>query len=326
MITLLTIGYGNISPKTTGGRIFLFVYFVAGAINIGYFLSSIQDYAVEKADQEVKRMERWRKIRADIRQNKREERIRTHDEFSRHFRTFFTSSIDPTDDSVDNDKEVDVEEIAEPLDVELTVGGSKSGSEPSTIEKGFNSGIEADMAADQRMQKRFESIKFRRTMVAFIAWWLISSAIFHRLEPTWTYLDATYFTFCTFTTIGYGDLYPTTPWSWEFLQLFIFVSIASFSVLIGVLTESVGTRIAQSALRVQLRVEERKERADGGVRQGRSRRRSLLSNAMRVPVIVEEGERTPENAEDWLDQVFVDSSNLTEEVVRDEAAEDKQQK
>jgi len=53
---------------------------------------------------------------------------------------------------------------------------------------------------------------------------LIGSIAYHELEG-WNYLDSLYFTTATVTTIGYGDLYPTTDMSKIFTIVFAFAGI-----------------------------------------------------------------------------------------------------
>jgi voltage-gated potassium channel len=55
-MTLLTVGYGNIVPKTTGGRVFLFFYFAVGIGILSLFLLAIQDLVIEKAEEDVHRL------------------------------------------------------------------------------------------------------------------------------------------------------------------------------------------------------------------------------------------------------------------------------
>ncbi|KAJ3115353.1 hypothetical protein HDU96_000780 [Phlyctochytrium bullatum] len=416
IITLLTIGYGNVSPHTTAGRVFLFVYFVVGTLNTGYLVSSIQDLAVEKADDEVQRAARWRKLRAELRaahQAERERRRRAAaaavapapaaaaassplQDFTAHVGTFFTNRLDPTnfpatpppwepawrrlafwrgyeDEAPTEAKAAKAEGVAsvrvvvveeespsvsaatlrhhhhhhhhrpgeggafmepaaplaaaveavmeaeadieaeqeeqrerererravakavadaeererereedafsdgetgvpptanESASVSAALGPASSSSTtlapsppPPPSEPGDATTVEADLAEDQKIQARFAAIRFRRTLAVFLVLWLVAARLFQALEPAWSYLDAVYFTFCTFSTVGYGDLVPSTPWAWELLQVFLFASIAAFAGLLGILTESVAANLARSAMRAQARVEaERRKR------------------------------------------------------------------
>ncbi|KAJ3341083.1 Potassium channel [Gonapodya sp. JEL0774] len=66
-------------------------------------------------------------------------------------------------------------------------------------------------------------------ILAFIANWLIGAVCFSYLEPDWSYLDAVYFGFSTITTIGFGDLHPTNPASWDFWVYYTLFSMSTWA-------------------------------------------------------------------------------------------------
>ena len=60
---------------------------------------------------------------------------------------------------------------------------------------------------------------------------LIGGALFYRWAEHWSFLDALYFCMMTITTIGYGDLAPSTPASKIFTIAYSFLGIGMFVVL-----------------------------------------------------------------------------------------------
>lgn len=68
---------------------------------------------------------------------------------------------------------------------------------------------------------------------------LLTGTVFYARVEGWSLLDAFYFSFITLTTIGYGDLVPTTPLSKIFTILYVAIGIG---ILLGFIT-----RIAQNA-------------------------------------------------------------------------------
>jgi voltage-gated potassium channel len=69
---------------------------------------------------------------------------------------------------------------------------------------------------------------------------LATGTTFYTLVEGWTVIEALYFTVITLTTIGYGDLHPTT----EFSRLFtIFFVLAGVSTLLGFLNFILGRTV-----------------------------------------------------------------------------------
>ena len=64
--------------------------------------------------------------------------------------------------------------------------------------------------------------------------------VFYSVVEGWTVIQALYFTVITLTTVGYGDLHPTT----EFSRLFtIFFVLAGVSILLGFLNFIIGRTV-----------------------------------------------------------------------------------
>ncbi|OEF04971.1 potassium channel family protein [Vibrio genomosp. F10] len=57
---------------------------------------------------------------------------------------------------------------------------------------------------------------------------LVGSTVFYSGSEKWSLIDSLYFSVMTMSTIGYGDLYPTTVISKVFTVIFIFISIGLF--------------------------------------------------------------------------------------------------
>lgn len=75
-------------------------------------------------------------------------------------------------------------------------------------------------------------LKFLGIFSAVIVLFFIGTLAYHQLEG-WSYTDSFYFTGVTLTTIGYGDLHPTTDPSKIFT---VFFAIAGIGVLLATLT------------------------------------------------------------------------------------------
>ncbi|MDB1144724.1 MAG: potassium channel family protein [Alcaligenaceae bacterium] len=67
-----------------------------------------------------------------------------------------------------------------------------------------------------------------RFLFIFIILLLLGSTIFYAKVEHWKMLDALYFSVMTMSTVGYGDLTPTTDLSKIFTIVYTFISIGSF--------------------------------------------------------------------------------------------------
>ena len=61
-----------------------------------------------------------------------------------------------------------------------------------------------------------------RTLVALVFFTLLSGTIFYSLQEGWSLVDALYFSVTTLTTVGLGDLAPTTTIGKLFTIVYIF--------------------------------------------------------------------------------------------------------
>ncbi|KAF4187879.1 hypothetical protein CNMCM7927_003086 [Aspergillus lentulus] len=187
--TLLTIGIGNIAPKTHLGRSLLFPYASAGILNTGLVITSITSFT---------------------------ENIRA---LSIRFK---------------------IEEVHSGMQGRRSVhecsGNSHCDREKQARETPAESRYpsKADLMKLQRIKRDFYR-KHRWTSlilsgIALFFLWLVSAVVFRRSERSqkWTYFQALYFTYTSLTTIGYGDLYPTSNFGKAF---FVFWSLLAIPVL-----------------------------------------------------------------------------------------------
>ncbi|KAJ3106433.1 Potassium channel [Phlyctochytrium bullatum] len=324
LTTLLTIGYGNVAPRTPAGRVLLFFYFFAGIGSFSLFFQAVEEHLAEKSRWQVERRERAARARAIRAELGGGEGVaakggkwwggwggwgdgaatpveadprpsvasgatsvggreaggeagsrwwwRMREGVGRWVARVMTSGVPVRrlgemrgGDGAEEGGRVDTFETlngsGENVGGEGRAAGGegkRKGSRLVSAVKGL--AVKKARDDDAAEVKKAERYKLYSMMGIILAWWLVSAKIFEVCEPDWTYMDALYFTFVTMTTIGYGDLVPTSPWSWEFWNVFVFTGIATFAFLLTLIQARYVSRFAKAEERVERRVARRRER------------------------------------------------------------------
>jgi hypothetical protein len=68
-----------------------------------------------------------------------------------------------------------------------------------------------------------------RTLILLI---VVGTVLFHYLEPSFTWIQAFYFTVSTMSTVGYGDLVPSNDLTRLAVSLYILLSVTMYVSLI----------------------------------------------------------------------------------------------
>ena len=72
-----------------------------------------------------------------------------------------------------------------------------------------------------------------RALLVLLLLLLGGGAFFYREVEGWSILDAIYFCIMTMSTVGYGDLVPTSPFSKIFTMVFTVLSIGIFAAAVS---------------------------------------------------------------------------------------------
>ena len=78
-----------------------------------------------------------------------------------------------------------------------------------------------------------------RGLLALAGAMLVSGTFFYRSVEGWSVLDSLYFSVATLTTVGYGDLTPTTPGSKVFTIVYILVGVGVLVAFVGKLAGNI---------------------------------------------------------------------------------------
>jgi|SRR6056300_512795 len=63
--------------------------------------------------------------------------------------------------------------------------------------------------------------------------------LFYRVVEGWSWIDCMYFSMVTLTTVGYGDLTPTSPLSKLFTMVYIMIGLGIFLVFVNTLSRRI---------------------------------------------------------------------------------------
>lgn len=86
-------------------------------------------------------------------------------------------------------------------------------------------------------QKQHNVAKRVAAITALIIFIAIGTLVYHWLED-WTWVQSFYFTVTTLTTVGYGDMHPTSDASRLFTALFILMGVGVVLAALGVIGSS----------------------------------------------------------------------------------------
>jgi len=78
-----------------------------------------------------------------------------------------------------------------------------------------------------------------RGLLALAGGLLLSGTFFYRGVEGWSALDSLYFSVTTLTTVGYGDLAPSTPGSKVFTIIYLLVGVGVLVAFVGKLTANI---------------------------------------------------------------------------------------
>lgn len=176
-VTILTIGFGDISPKTSLGRGLLFPFAMGGVLTLGLVIGSIRSLVLERGSEKMSaRMLEKRRAKAVTNVDSKREVVKISMFARAHYR------IDP--------------------DMSLA----------QKREQEFDVMRKVQKAADS--ERRYFAL-FNSALFAVLLW-LVGAVIFQQTEylQDWTYLEAVYMAYVALLTIGYGgklSIPPSTP-------------------------------------------------------------------------------------------------------------------
>ncbi|GAB1199294.1 hypothetical protein APSETT444_008640 [Aspergillus pseudonomiae] len=220
-ITILTLGFGDVTPKTSVGRGLVFPYAVIGIIILGLVVGSINNIIRDIQDTNVVKKHRERCREATIKHSQMEEDLQLRPNTSRiAYRPKHTRKT--------------------PIISQVTAIYRGARARPKDIVM-----REEKDRFDAMRAIQYESVVFRRwyrlilSLIAFGILWTCGAVVFWALEEQFTYFQALYFGFCSLLTIGYGDITPTTNAAKPFFVVWSLIAIPTMTSLISEMSNTV---------------------------------------------------------------------------------------
>ena len=216
-ITILTLGFGDITAKTAVARGIIFPYAVLGIIMLGLVIGSINRIFNEIEYHNVVRKRINRKRQAVV-----------------------------------ENSMYDVNIPLETLEVDYQPRHSRE-SHTVSSNTSFCHGLFSQQSATRQGRERFHAMraiqnevaKFHRwyslfqSVIAFAIVWTCGALVFRSLQDDLTYFDALYFNFVCLLSVGYGDITPTTNSARAFFVLWSILAVPTMTTLISEMSDTI---------------------------------------------------------------------------------------
>lgn len=225
-VTVLTLGFGDITAHSPVGRGLIFPYAVFGIVILALVVASISRFARELTDDNV---------------------------FKTHLRRKRAQTVQRSMDARDLETTADFEGLHGPAAGVRERDRNFRRSKPirsfisSVLTRNKSKAIimrEEKDRFDAMRAIQHETIRFRHwtrlalSLIAFAIVWCAGAAVFSKLESL-TYFNALYFSFCALLTIGYGDITPKSNPGRPFFVVWSLIAVPTMTILISKMSDTI---------------------------------------------------------------------------------------
>lgn len=228
-ITVLTLGFGDVTAQTSLGRGLIWPYAVVGIIMLGLTIGSIHKFAREVHYDNV---------------------VRKHIEHRRQSTFERSVTIDMRYETEEGRKGMPPAALTRQQThislnrrrhqpIRNTIHALATGHRPRLLVM-----REEKDRFDAMRAIQYDTMRFRRwndlfiSIIAFALVWTCGAVVFWRLEEM-TYFEGLYFCFCSLITIGYGDFTPQSNAGRPFFVMWSLIAIPTMTMLISQMSDTV---------------------------------------------------------------------------------------
>ncbi|KAI9296412.1 voltage-gated potassium channel [Neoconidiobolus thromboides FSU 785] len=212
LATNTTIGFGDMFPSNLNSQVFLFFYAIIGIIFMGLFINSIRVVILEKI--EIKFLLKLKEIEDNRKKNKTKNNGRKSVE---------NGGVDH------NDQNSNILDGNDQNPIIALLSSNWDYKNATYIRK-----------KQHRLVSKEKLIIIKRqfifAIIYLLLFWFLGGVIFMYSE-NWTYFESFNFCFVSFTTIGYGNITPKTPYGKVIFIAYVILGLVAATYLISIGTE-----------------------------------------------------------------------------------------
>ncbi|KAJ5098619.1 hypothetical protein N7532_005620 [Penicillium argentinense] len=238
-VTVLTLGFGDVTAETSVGRGLIWPYAVLGIIQLGLVVGSIHQFAREVHYDNV--------VRKHIEQKRQSTFERSipfnevHREDQAQAKELPPAALTREQTNISFHRKHHHQPIRNTIQA-LAGGGHRPRLLVMREEKD---------RFDAMRAIQYDTMRFRRwndlfiSIIAFGIVWTCGAVVFWKLEEM-TYFESLYFCFCSLITIGYGDFTPQSNAGRPFFVMWSLIAIPTMTMLISQMSDTIVAAIKKS--------------------------------------------------------------------------------